>query len=142
MLRSKMVPVKRALLSFACVIFASCENPGAADRPVTTGLWGGVGIRLEVMSQGATIEYDCAHGTIDQPLVADRNGRFSLTGTHVREHGGPIRIDEPVDRHPARYDGKVRGTSMQISVTLLDSNQAVGTFAATLNGSARIVKCL
>ena len=106
------------------------------------GMWGGAGIRLDVSADGAIIEYDCAHGTIDQPIVGDRNGRFTVTGTHVREHGGPIRVDEPPDRHPARYDGQVAGNSMRLSVTLTDGNQTIGSFDATLNGPARVVKCL
>ena len=106
------------------------------------GVWGGVGIRLDLTAQGAAIEYDCAHGTIDQPVVADRNGRFSATGVHVREHGGPIRADEPSDRHPARYDGEVTGRSMRLTVMLLDVAQSLGPFDLTLGGAARIAKCV
>ena len=120
----------------------SCDAPAAPDTPVPTGSWGGVGIRLDVTAQGATVEYDCAHGTIDQPLVADREGRFSAAGTHVREHGGPIRVDEPPDRHPAGYDGTLARTSIHLTVTLLDTQQVIGPFDATRGTAARVVKCL
>ena len=126
----------------AAVLLAGCGGPSAPDTAVGIGVWGGVGIRLDLTAQGAAIEYDCAHGTIDQPLVADRNGRFSATGVHVREHGGPIRPDEPSDRHPARYDGEVTGTSMRMTVMLLDLAQSVGPFDLTLGGAARIAKCV
>lgn len=124
-----------ALITSAC-------GPTEADSPVAAGRWTGVGIQLMVTAQGASIEYDCAHGTIDQPLVADRDGRFSVTGVHVREHGGPIRVDEPSDRHPARYDGRLAENSMRLTVTLIDLSQSVGTFDLTFGGSGRIVKCL
>jgi hypothetical protein len=129
-------------ISIVCAGLTSCAGPAAPDGPVATGSWGGVGIRLDVTGTGATVEYDCAHGTLDQPLVADRDGRFSVSGTHVREHGGPIRVDEPPDRHPAQYAGQVSGASMRLTVTLLDASQVVGTFDVIFGGSARVVKCL
>lgn len=132
----------RAAIALACAAAASCANPGAPDPRPAVGIWGGTGIRLDITASDAAIEYDCAHGTIDQPIVADRAGRFSARGTHVREHGGPIRIDEPPDRHPATYEGELSGNSLRLAVTLVDTHQTAGTFSATLNGAARLVKCL
>lgn len=132
----------RIVASVALVLVAAGCAPTAADMSVPSGRWGGVGIQLDVTAQGATMEYDCAHGTIDQPIIADRDGRFSATGVHVREHGGPIRLDEPPDRHPARYDGRLAERSMRLTVTLLDAPQSVGTFDLSLGGLARVVKCL
>jgi hypothetical protein len=79
-------------------------RPSAANR-VALGVWGGDHVNLVVTDAGGALEYDCAHGTIDQPLVIDSSGRFDLAGTHTREHGGPIRSDEKPDKHPARYTG-------------------------------------
>jgi hypothetical protein len=116
-------------------------SPTAPDR-VTVGTWGGDHIRLDVTAAGATTEYDCAHGTIDEPLALDRDGRFSVIGTHTIEHGGPVRIDEPQNRHPARYDGQVSGDTMQISVTVTDMQQTVGAFTVKLSAASRLLKCL
>jgi hypothetical protein len=132
----------RIATSIVCAALTGCGTPAAPDGRVAIGSWGGVSIRLDVTAAGATVEYDCAHGTIDQPLVVDRDGRFSATGTHVREHGGPIRLDDPPDRHPARYAGQVSGTSMRLSVTLLDTSQVIGTFDAVFGANARVLKCL
>jgi hypothetical protein len=120
----------------------ACRNPIGGDDRVAAGMWGGTSIRLDVMPQGAAIEYDCAHGTIDEPLVADRDGRFTLSGTHVREHGGPIRQDEQPDRHPARYEGRLTGETMRLTVTLTDLQQVIGTFTLTRGAGGRLVKCL
>ena len=57
-------------------------------------MWGGTGIQLTVNDATATVEFDCAHGTIDQPLLIDQDGRFDIPGTFVREHGGPIQEGE------------------------------------------------
>src|SRR6267143_531140 len=81
-------------------------------RRISNGNWGGDHIRVEVTGDKATIEYDCANGTIDGPLVVDGKGKFKLSGTHVREHGGPIRRGESGDAHPARYSGWTDGKKM------------------------------
>lgn len=120
----------------------ACRNPVAAGDRVATGTWGATSIRLEVTPHGATTEYDCAHGTIDEPLVTDRAGRFSAAGTHVREHGGPIRQDEQADRHPARYVGQLIGDSLRLTVTLTDTQHDVGTFTLTRGATGRLLKCL
>src|SRR6476619_3890527 len=133
---------ERIAISIVCAALTGCEGPAAPETPVATGSWGGIGIRLNVTGTGATVDYDCANGTIDQPLVVDRDGRFSAAGTHVREHGGPIRVDEVLDRHPARYQGQLSGTSMKLNVTLIDAVQTIGPFDLTLGGASRVVKCL
>jgi hypothetical protein len=123
-------------------VLISCEGPLQPGISPEPGSWGGAGIALEITAAGATIEYDCAHGTIDRPIVTDGNGRFSAEGTHVREHGGPIRIDDVPDRHPARYDGEVSGNVMRFSVTLLDTMQSLGPFTAARGVAGRVLKCL
>ncbi len=52
---------------------------------IPTGVWGGQHINLEVGEKSAKIEYDCASGVIDGPLVVDGDGHFNLRGTH--KHG-------------------------------------------------------
>src|SRR6516164_3286449 len=93
---------------------AACQSPTGTDPGrVAVGTWGGDHIRMDVVPSGAAIEYDCAHGTIDEPIVPDGGGRISVGGTHTFEHGGPVRIGEPEDRHPARYDGRVVGDTLE-----------------------------
>ncbi|HEV8610585.1 MAG TPA: hypothetical protein VGS98_11035 [Thermoanaerobaculia bacterium] len=116
-------------------------RPSAANR-VAFGVWGGDHVNLVVTDTGGALEYDCAHGTIDQPFVVDSSGRFDLAGTHTREHGGPIRSDEKPDKHPARYTGTTDGQTMPLTVTLTDSTVPVGTFTLTRGQIGRIVKCL
>lgn len=105
-------------------------------------MWGGDHIRLDVTETGGALEYDCGNGTIDQPMLLDRAGRFDVTGVHVRGQGGPIRGDEVPDRRPARYTGSTDGRRMALTVTLTDENQRLGTFSLTSGVPARLVKCL
>jgi hypothetical protein len=118
------------------------------------GTWGGPHVVLNVTPEGATLEYDCAHGTMDGRVVADRNGRFDLRGTHEGESGGvavgSIAADEGagarpvahgVGSRPARYVGRVKGQALQLTVTLLDTGETFGTFSLTRGSSQRLYKC-
>lgn len=105
------------------------------------GTWSGEHISLEVTAQGGQVEYDCAHGMIDQKIVADEAGNFDLRGTHVREHGGPVRKDEIEDRHPARYTGHLKGDTMTLTVTESDTGQSIGTFTLVFGQQPHLMKC-
>src|SRR5262249_31359586 len=127
-------------LAFFVAACATATTP-TGDR-VPAGPWGGVGIQLAVTASGATTEFDCAHGTIDQPLDRDREGRFSAVGRYVSEHGGPIREGDPPDSHPARYQGQITGDTMTLTITLTDRQQEIGSFTLKRDQSARLRKCL
>ena len=119
----------------------SNERKEMADK-VAAGVWGGEHIRVQVTESGASIEYDCAHGTMDQPLTLDSQGRFEVKGTHVRERGGPVRRDDKPDSHPARYTGRVEGQTMTLTVTLTDAQDAAGnTYTLTRGDEGHLFKC-
>jgi hypothetical protein len=109
---------------------------------VAAGSWGGEHIALQVRENSASIEFDCAHGTIDQQLSTDAGGHFDVTGVYVREHGGPARQGEEPDTHPARYIGRTSGKRMTMTVTLTDSNRTIGTFELELGREPMVTKCL
>jgi hypothetical protein len=118
----------------------------AASRPrkmqrIQPGLWGGPHIRITVGQRSATIDYDCANGTIDGPLTIDTKGRFTWRGTHNREHGGPIRMDEKANTQPVIYTGSVKGDTMTLTVKLADTGEIIDTFTLTRGGRGRVFKC-
>ena len=104
-------------------------------------MWGGRHIALNVSAEGAHIEYDCSSGTIEQPILLDRDGRFDVRGTHERQTGGPVRIDSPTQSQAARYVGRVVGTRMTVSVTLIKTGESLGTFSLKYGVEPRIVRC-
>ena len=120
---------------------ASANEVNGGMEDAKTGTWGGQHIALEVTEQGARVEYDCGHGTIDQKIVADAGGRFDVRGTHVREHGGPVRRDETPNTHPARFQGQIKGDTMTLSVTETDTNQSIGTFTLVFGQPPHLMKC-
>ena len=76
-------------------LMVCAAGPGGASPPerVANGAWGGEHVRLTVHDDGGTIEFDCAHGTLDKPLTLDARGRFEVPGSLVAE-GGPLLKDE------------------------------------------------
>ena len=128
------------LVSLILLIAASAASKPRKMQRLQPGSWGGPHIRIYVEKDSATIDYDCANGTIEGPLTYDRKGNFTWRGTHNREHGGPIRIDENNSRR-AIYTGSIKGDRMALTVKLADSNDVVDTFTLTRGGPGRVFKC-
>ena len=124
------------------LVVACAAGPGAASRldRVPTGDWGGEHVRLTVTESGGTIEFDCAHGTLDEPLALDAE-------RPLRRQGPPRRGGRP---HPARTRREralppaIAATSdgrlMSLEVTL-EGGESAGTFSLAKGGAARLFKC-
>jgi hypothetical protein len=132
---------------------ATCNRSGATKNsnahdstPTLTerlrGQWGGPDISMTIADDGTQIEFGCAHGHIDEQINPDSEGKFSVKGIYVREHGGPIRNDEAEDQQRATYKGTVEGEKMTLSVTLDDSNLGIGSFKLERGKSGRVHKCM
>ena len=91
------------------------------QQHIASGVWGGQHINIKVGAKSATIEYDCASGVIDGPLVVDSDGNFKLRGTHTMQRGGPVRADEAPRKAPATYTGSIKGNTMTLTMKLDDS---------------------
>jgi hypothetical protein len=126
------------------VLVATCSGAAASGqtRRVAAGSWGGTGIGMEVTRTGARIEYDCAHGTIGEPLLLDAEGRFDLKGLHFPEHGGPVREGEEPGGQPVRYTGRVTGDTMTLTVRPEGSDREADSYKLVLGKTGRIHKCL
>ena len=129
------------IISLVLLIVSSAASRPRKMQRLPTGTWGGSHIRIEVEPRSATIDYDCANGTIDGPFTIDSKGRFSWRGTHNREHGGPIRIDEKPNSRPAIYSGSIKGDTMTLTVKLADSNEVLETYTLKRGSSGRVFKC-
>jgi hypothetical protein len=94
------------------------------------------------MESGGRIEFDCAHGTLDQTLETDTAGHFQVAGTYTAERPGPEREDDPPRSRRARYAGRADTRTMTLSVTLVDTDEKLGPFALTFGATGRLRKCL
>jgi len=115
---------------------------GVSAELVAAGVWNGEHVILEVKEGGATVEFDCAHGFIKQPVSLDKAGRFNVRGAFAFEQGGAVTPGGAGGERPARYAGRVEGRRMTLTVTLTDNNQVVDTFTLTRGGEYQVTKCL
>ncbi len=120
------------------IFMISCAGATSMQR-IPVGIWGGDHARVEVGEKSASIEYDCAHGVIEGPLVVEANGRFNLRGTHTPERGGPVRSDETPRSLPATYVGSVSGDKMTLTLKLADTEDE--TFTLEKGKEGNLFKC-
>jgi hypothetical protein len=123
------------LCLIAAVFFASATFAGHILR---ARHWGSNGIELDVRGIFSSIDFDCAHGTITDRFVVDRQGRFDLSGTYVLDGPGPI--NHPPQ--PAHYVGDVQGDTMRLTVILVDTGEMIGPFLLMRGNQGLVVKCL
>jgi uncharacterized protein YceK len=129
-----------SLLIMVWIFYSGCTS--SVSQIDLTGKWGGKHIGILVSDSSATLEYDCAHGSIDEPIITDDDGKFEVSGIHVFEHGGAIRIDETPDEHPAFYKGRILGNKMTLILVITDSDTEIDTFSLTRGVDPLIYKCL
>lgn len=115
------------------------DSPTA--RPLEGERWGGDHILMERGPTSWQVEFDCAHGTIDEPILLDPAGHFESAGTYTQEHGGPVREGEILPTFAARYTGTVTVGTMTLSIHLADG-RTLGHYELMENTSGRVFKCL
>jgi hypothetical protein len=130
------------ILGFAllgCAAMGEGKNSGTGGR-VEKGTWGGTHVMLEVEDSGGRVEFDCAHGVLEEPLVLDRDNHFDVAGHYVREHSGPVRKDEDQTGVPARYRGHVENKQMSLEVAIQGQSDTQ-SFSLALGSEPRVMKC-
>src|SRR5205814_9122773 len=101
------------------------------DHKLATSVWGGDHIHAEVTEGGATMEFDCARGAIEQPIVLDGAGKFELEGKFATEHAGPITRDDENGGRAVRYAGILKDKELTLTITDPSSKEIIGTFNLT-----------
>ena len=120
-----------------------CAQTLDDQQTVPLGVWGGEHIRLTVLKNGATVEYDCAFGSINEPLLHDEKGIFEARGVYSFEMGGPSRPGSPQPRqHKALYRGCVKGDRMILTTTLPETDRHIGDFSLRKDAAAELEKCM
>jgi hypothetical protein len=122
------------------LLVASMGATNAQKTRIATGVWGGLHINLEVGSNSAKVEYDCAHGAIDGPLVVDTNGKFELRGSFTPERGGPVRADDTPQPQPASYTGTIKGDTMTLTLKVSGADESE-TFTLENGKAGELFKC-
>ena len=131
--------------SICLVVIAGIALMAGFARPqnknITTGIWGGDHVHLDVNSNSAKIEFDCAHGTIEGPLTVSAGGEFNWKGTFARERGGPITSNDENRGQPAVYSGSINEQTRKLTLRLENEKDPLDTFVLTQGKDGRIRKC-
>jgi hypothetical protein len=96
----------------------------------------------------ADVQFDCASGTIDDPVYPAADGSFSVKGTYRTGASGPIKVGQYFKSHDAMYSGQVtkavaKGSPrvMTLNITL-DDGTPVGPFTLAEGTPPQITRCL
>jgi hypothetical protein len=113
----------------------------STQKPLEPGLWGGRHISLEITESGATLEFDCAHGTIKGKIVPGKDGKVLLKGTYVQERPGPVRQNDVSSGEPIELSGMLKGDKLRLTVRRPGSKRSIGTFTLIRGKEPFLVKC-
>lgn len=133
--------MRRLFLLALVPLAAGCAGTMAPGSPLT-GRWGGEHVGVTLTPGGGRVEYDCASGSIDQPVMPAADGRFAASGTHVPGQGGPAQVGYTPPSHPARYSGRVSGDVMDIEVDVPALGTKLGPYRLRRGAEPTIFRCL
>ena len=123
-------------------LLAGCATPEKDKVDPLAGGWGGAHVSLVIDAEGGKLDYDCAAGTIDQPLVLDGQGEFHERGTHTPGTGGPVRQDYVPPSLPAVYEGSVKGDHMTLRVIVPSNGTVIGPLELRKGAAPVLMRCL
>ena len=94
------------LLHLAPILLTVVLLLGAASgsgKRVPSGSWGGRGVGMNVTEEGASIEFDCAHASLEGAIALEADGSFHSPGAYFQERPGPQKVEEEEKGRAARF---------------------------------------
>ena len=128
------------ILIAAAAGLSACASLALTPTNVS-GQWGGPHIGLVLEGGLGTIEYDCASGTVDTPVIPAADGSFAATGTHRPGQGGPVRVGQIFTSVRANYAGKIEKDHMTLGIVLEDGT-TMGPFSLDRGAQGQLTRCL
>ena len=112
----------------------------SSPKRLSSGIWGGTHVNLEVSDGESSLEFDCARGSIAEPIILDSDGHFEVHGSYTREGPGPVR-QEGGNNQRATYSGIVKDATMTLSIQLDGSSDELLKVTLTQGQQGRLRKC-
>ena len=138
---------KFVMLLAGSAALASCNTlEGKPDHVI--GIWGGPHAGLDFQGGLGDVQFDCASGTIDDPLYPAPDGSFSLKGTYRTGAPGPIKVGQFFKSQGAVYAGQITAGPVKNSprvMTLhvaLENGTNVGPFTLSEGTPPQLTRCL
>jgi len=136
-----------ATIAAFAALLPGCTTPGNASNHLL-GMWGGPHVGASFQGGLADLSFDCAAGTIDDPLYPAQDGSFSAKGTYRTGASGPVKVGQFFKSQGAVYSGQVTRAAakdsprvMTLNVALEDGT-ALGPFTLTEGTPPQITRCL
>ncbi|HEV8407718.1 MAG TPA: hypothetical protein VGQ34_07250 [Sphingomicrobium sp.] len=144
-MRGKDLILKSGMVA-AAILVSSCDTiPGEPEHII--GIWGGPHAGLEVQGGLADVQFDCASGTIDDPLYPAADGTFAVKGTYRTGAPGPIKVGEYFRSQSAIYSGQVAKAATKTGPRLmtfrvaLDDGTTLGPFTVQQGMPPQLTRC-
>ena len=132
--------MKTVWLVGALIAASSCAAVDAKPA-FLVGSWGGPHVGIKFEGGLASVEFDCASGTIDGPVYPAKDGSFTAKGSVRTGTGGPVRVGQIFKSQRATYSGQVAKDAMTLNVAVEDG-PAMGPFTLTQGASPLLTRCL
>ena len=132
--------MKLWLIAGAALLVSACETL-QQKPPNLVGLWGGPHAGIAFRGGLGEVQFDCAAGSVDAPIVAGADGAFSVPGTYREGSNGPIRVGQFFRSQRATYSGQVTKNVMTLSVALEDDEKTLGPFTLTEGMPPEVTRC-
>jgi len=136
----------RLLLLAAAAALAGCSTIGP-DASRIFGNWGGPHIGVAFQGGLADVSFDCASGTIDDPVYPAQDGSFAAKGTYRTGATGPIKVGQFFKSQGAAFSGHVAPAAtkgapriMTLNVALEDGTN-LGPFTLTESAPPQLTRC-
>ena len=113
----------------------------SAAGKATLGTWGGPDLQIEVTENGATLDFDCAQGSVFEPLLLDAKGHFQVKGTFQPQLGGPVKKDQSSTSRDVEYAGAVEGDTMQLEFSPLPNRALRQRFILVRGQPGKLRRC-
>ena len=131
----------------AATLVSGCSTMEVKPTHVV-GLWGGPHVGAQFQGGLADVQFDCASGTIDDPVPVADVGPFSVKGTYRTGAPGPIKVGQFFKSQDAVFSGQItKGTAKNAPRTMtlnvvLEDGTALGPFMLTENAPPQLTRCL
>jgi hypothetical protein len=133
-----------AALIGAIVVIVACGSTAGvppADAKLALGQWGGDSGAMIVSDTAMHLHINCTYGDVSGRIALRSDGTFDVAGSYLLR-AFPIAVGPPM---PARFTGRVNGSSATVTVTVTDTLQRAtvvrGPVIVTFRREPRLMPC-
>jgi hypothetical protein len=143
---STKVRLMRCLLVAPAIFLSDCQTASGLPEHLL-GMWGGPHAGLQFQGGLADVQFDCASGSIDDPIYPHPDGSFAVKGTYRAGAPGPIKVGEFFKSEEATYSGEVVKGESKAPKTMtlfaaLEDGTKLGPFTLTEGAQPQLTRCL